>query len=313
MNSIIDNLKFDDIKPYTKTIIASMNIQIDIKSCYNLLPITPYVVIKKKRGRKKEVVDYKNPNIDIKSGSIITLKHVNEVKGVDLNKKKKSSYIQNVKKYFRNSLTVVMILNDSKIKHINLKLSQNGKFQITGAKHIDHAIRCVQYFWSYIKSYNNVYTFYKPNTPFSVIFDVVMTNIDFNVGFQINRQFLNEYINKHVKDAICIFDPGWGYTGANIKFKVPKLLNHDLIVYTCNNNVWERGSMKLYDYLDNHMSTQQKQKKIYKERYNTFLVFQSGLIIMSGIQELYTKQPFIEFINILKTHKSNIMEKIIKS
>ena len=64
--------EFNTIKVSTKTFIVMTNLHINIKSLFNYLPITDFVLIPKRRGRKKkcETVD---PNKDIISGSIITL------------------------------------------------------------------------------------------------------------------------------------------------------------------------------------------------------------------------------------------------
>ena len=127
---------FKDIVVSTRTIIGTSNININIEDVFNQLEVVHYTVIPKKRGRKKQVTVI-NPNTHLKDGDIITLKYQNELKGVDLSKKKKKKIN---KKYFRNSLTVVMFLDN---KFINFKISNNGKFQMTGCKFTKHAINCI--------------------------------------------------------------------------------------------------------------------------------------------------------------------------
>lgn len=61
MSSNIENKKlvfpkFEDIKVSTKTFIIMTNIVINLCELYLKLPITNYIVIPKKRGRKKKVV-----------------------------------------------------------------------------------------------------------------------------------------------------------------------------------------------------------------------------------------------------------------
>ena len=46
--------KFEDIPVSTKTFTANTNLKIEIKELFESLPITPYIVIAKKRGRKNE-------------------------------------------------------------------------------------------------------------------------------------------------------------------------------------------------------------------------------------------------------------------
>ena len=121
--------EFDDIKVSTKTFIVMTNIFLDLDKLHEFLQVTNYVVIPKKRGRKKkmELVD---PNKDIKTGSIITVDYKGVVRGVDLKKKKKKDRKEkpNKSKYFRNAVTIVMIIDNKKI---NYKVSRNGKFQMT--------------------------------------------------------------------------------------------------------------------------------------------------------------------------------------
>jgi hypothetical protein len=73
--------KFEDIPVSTKTFIVMTNITIDIGKLFERLPITDYVVIPKKRGRKKKIVTT-DPNKDIKDGSIITIDLATKVRGV---------------------------------------------------------------------------------------------------------------------------------------------------------------------------------------------------------------------------------------
>ena len=46
---------FKDIKVSTKTFTASTNIKIEIDKLFEIIEITPYVLIPKKRGRKRKV------------------------------------------------------------------------------------------------------------------------------------------------------------------------------------------------------------------------------------------------------------------
>ena len=141
-------------------------------------------MIQKKEDDKKKFIE--DPNKDLQEGSIITLKYQDVFRGVDLNAKNKKKKTLTKKKFFRNALTVVMKIDD---KLINFKISNNGKFQLTGVKKDEQAIKCIQYFWNKLK-----------NTKFSkesisITFINVMTNIDFNVGFIINRENLDKHMN----------------------------------------------------------------------------------------------------------------------
>ena len=83
--------KFEDLNVYTRTIIVSSNIQINIKTFFNELPITEYKVVDKKKGRKPKSY-VKKPQQIVKESSIIFMKNEQRIRGVnpkDPNKKKK--------------------------------------------------------------------------------------------------------------------------------------------------------------------------------------------------------------------------------
>ena len=58
---------FDDITVSTKTYTATTNLNINIQLLFESIPITPYVVTIKKRGRKKKG-EQVNHNKDIEPG-----------------------------------------------------------------------------------------------------------------------------------------------------------------------------------------------------------------------------------------------------
>lgn len=53
-NKVLEFPKFEDIEVSTKTFIMITNISFNIEKLFNFLPITKYVVIPKKRGRRKK-------------------------------------------------------------------------------------------------------------------------------------------------------------------------------------------------------------------------------------------------------------------
>ena len=151
---------FEDISVSTKTFIIMSNITIDLSELYKSLPITKYVVVPKKRGRKKKTT-LPDPNRNIPAGSIITVDpgKGGEIRGVNLKKKKKKE--RKSGDYFRNSLTVVMIIDNKKI---NFKVCRNGKFQMTGCKTDSQSEECIYYMWRYMKGNITFILSRKPQT-----------------------------------------------------------------------------------------------------------------------------------------------------
>lgn len=306
---------FDNIKVSTKTFIVVTNIILNINKLFNFLPITEYILVAKKRGRKKRnnIVD---PNKNIKSGSIITLEYQNKIRGVDLKKKKKK---ENKKRgnYFRNSVTVVMIINGKKI---NYKISRNGKFQMTGCKDDEHAEQCVRWFWFYIKNTNDIYQIVeekeikdvknKKIPEIKAIFVPAMRNIDFSLGFCVDREKLDEYFNVYT-DYHSLLETSFGYTGVNIKIPFVKpILGLQLKQLECKDGKWlEPKYVPYHDYLE-MLEPKDANKKLNKKRYNTFLVFHSGKVIMSGMEESFMRDVYYEFLDIIRDCYNIIEERL---
>ena len=294
---------FDDIKVSTKTFTATTNLDIKIDKLFEILPITNYVVTVKKRGRKKKGVSI-NQNEQIKPGSIVTVKFQNILRGVELKPKKTK---QKKRKWFRNSITVVIILD----KPINFKVCRNGTFQMTGCKTHEHAEECVKNIWNIIKDKkDDIYTFTRGNT-LETLFIPSMRNIDFSLGFLVDREKLNKYICTE-KKFHCLLETSFGYTGVNIK--VP--LQHDIktmkvikLIYDKDNNMWEKSLTTYNEYLE-LLTPKEKETKLKVERYNTFLVFHSGKIIVSGLTSDFMRQVYYDFTEIIKEAFDHIEERL---
>jgi len=289
--------EFVDIKVSTKTFTANTNIYIDIDKLFHILPITEYEIIPKKRGRKKKI-DVVDPNSNLKHGSIITLKYENNVRGVEL-KVKKTNRVR--PKWFRNSVTVVIIFD----KHINFKVCKNGTFHMTGCKNSNHAELCVKYIWEFIKDTEGLYTFTR-GTCFEAMFVPSMRNIDFSLGFNVDREKLNNYMCTQ-NEFHCLLETSFGYTGVNIK--VP--LAHDIRNMRVRKLVYDGkwiSKTSVYNEYVQTLSEKDKKIKLSTERYNTFLVFHSGKVIMSGLTSYYMKDVYYYFLDVIQRSYDDIKE-----
>jgi TATA-box binding protein (TBP) (component of TFIID and TFIIIB) len=294
-------MKFEDIKVSTKTIIAVTNLKLHINDLFEKLPITDYTIVPKKRGRKKktEVVQ----QTPIKPGSILTLKLGGKFRGVDLKKKK----VDVKSTSFRNSLTVVMVLND---KYVNFKISNNGKFQIVGCKSWKHALEVITNIWDMIRDNTELYTLQKDKN-LTVIFIPAMRNIDFNTGFKIDREKLDSYINENTPYT-SILETSVGYTGVNIKIPLSKPITEldKLRMIQYKDGSWQPVQyISYHDYITT-LPLKESKKLIDKKRYTTFLIFHSGKCIMSSISKEFMLDSYDEFVNMLTTCRTHIEEKI---
>ena len=290
----------------------------NLPAIYRYLPITEYIVVKKKRGRKsgKEVV---NPNRYIPPGSIISVQNKTNVRGVILKAKRKES-----KTYFLNSVTIVMVLESG--KQVNLKLSHNGKLQMTGCKCDDQFISAIQYTYYHLRdaqrwSGQTLFTFrYDPMSSAPnprIIFKVVMKNIDFNIGFPIQRDNLDAFFKSRrelsdheliqSEDFISLFESPVN-TGVNVKIKSvqpndPELIRIELLPdHTIQTSTVSQSAY--YVYADEGEKKRESKKKI---KFITFLIFASGSCILSGCGPLM-KPIYYKFMDLLLSNRSKYEE-----
>jgi TATA-box binding protein (TBP) (component of TFIID and TFIIIB) len=297
MTAVIKQRSFEDIKVSTKTFTAMTNMSINLEKLFEAIPVVPYIIVPKKRGRKKKV-DTHDPNKDIPVGSVITLKLEKNVKGVDLKKKKKETD----PKWFRNSLTVVIILD----KHINFKVYKNGTFQMTGCMNKKHAELCVTHIWKHISEMQGDVFEITRGEDLEFLIIPAMRNIDFDLGFCVDREKLALFMSTQT-DFHCLLETSFGYTGVNIKIPLEYDIQTMMVkkVYTSG-----KSEMVPYtEYLD-LLPAKDKKAKISKDRYNTFLVFHSGKTILSGLKKSTTRETYYEFLQIMQKRMELIREKL---
>ena len=294
---------FEDIKVSTKTFTSTTNLTINIKELFAMLPVTPYIVTAKKRGRKKKS-EVGDPNKDIPHGSIVTIKCEGELRGVELKVKKTKA--GHKKKWFRNSITIVIILD----KPINFKVCRNGTFQMTGCKTHQHAQDCIKYIWQYIKDCPELYTFTRGNK-LETLFIPSMRNIDFSLGFLVDREKLNQYMSTQ-QEFHCLLETSFGYTGVNIKIPLKEDISTMEIVKLTHlqDNEWKVEFTTYQEYLD-LLTEKERQIKLSDERYNTFLVFHSGKVIMSGLTARFMRDVYAYFLHIMRQCYDKIEERLL--
>ena len=220
-------------------------------------------------------------------------------------------------RYFRNALNVVLSLGN---KCINFKLSKNGKFQLTGCKFLWHAQVSVVAFIGMIRKYcPNIAGIHQRVEALPITFQTVMTNVDFNTGFTINREKLDQLMND-TTSFYSLLETSFGYTGVNIKFPLPKewwkVLEVPRVLIHWNDDtdkeypVVEGCDKVVYDTV---LQPSDRQRLGVKNKFNTFLVFHSGNVIMSGMSPQLMTPDYTSFCKLLEQWAPEIKEKIHSS
>ena len=291
--------EFNDIPVSTRTFTATSNVIIDMKAFFDLIEITPYTVIPKKRGRRKKT-NIDDPNKDIPYGSIITAKFESHIKGVDMKANKPT------KKWFRNSITLVMVCD----KILNFKVCKNGTLQMTGCKTVEHAKLCVKRLWGLIKQNPSIYNM--KGDKFTTLIIPSMRNIDFSIDYLVDREKLNSYMVSSIQSH-CLLETSFGYTGVNIKFPVTTDINQ-IEIYKLegdHTSVWEDTLSTYSEFAELVSKTQVQQNRKKRTRYNTFLVFHSGKVIMSGMSPEVMVGTYYIFRDIMTRARPEVEEKLI--
>jgi TATA-box binding protein (TBP) (component of TFIID and TFIIIB) len=297
--------KFNDVAVSTQTIISVSNLKFNLNLMYQYLPITEYIVVKKKRGRKKKV-ETVDPNKHIAPGSIICIRDKTNFRGSLLKESKKGA-----KTYFLNAIAIVIYLENGKL--IDTKISKNGKFQITGCKSIDQCVEMIRYLFKHMKEteiqvgeslFSLKYGSKCIDRNPTFIFNVVMKNIDFKVNFKINREKLNQFMNENT-EFYSLFESSVN-TGVNIKIKSNTCYESNLNSIEILPDLTIQRNLVPFSTYTSFLDDKIVNKKI-KYHYHTFLVFHSGSIIQSGsgpeMSDTYNK-----FINILNKHRKEFEE-----
>jgi TATA-box binding protein (TBP) (component of TFIID and TFIIIB) len=307
----------------TKTIIAYTNILIDIERFFYLMPIYD-LGIECKNTRKKRMKDLYHIDDKVEElpdGSIICLKWNNKTRGMVL---KTASVVRNNfdqkkkrDKYFLNSVTTNLFFKQEKNgviqdKLVNIKITKTGKFQITGCKNDDLAVRAIHFLYKTmldVKKWTGCDLFslsesiqgFNTRGKCNVILQTVMKNRNVNIGFAINREKLDMLINKEYENYLSIFDGTTSGAGVNIKIPIDENDEEDL--YLCELAEPGEVSRRVIE-----------RKEIpnlvikLKEGYHTFLCFKSGSCIHSGRGKFMSK-TFSNFLEILQGHREHLEEK----
>ena len=294
-------LDFDDIKVSTTTIISSTNVEINLENFYQQIPVA-CIQVPRHFKRKKDIEKYINDQ-KLPVGTILNIEYKGDIKGFKVKKRKQWTTEPN-RKYFRNTLSVVIIGSDNIFA--NVKIPSIGKLQITGCKNMEQIYECIKNLWSTIEKYPDVYNL--KGTHFYTTMRAVMTNIDFKLGFEINRQKLDTFINNY-SNFHSLLETSLGYTGINIK-KEYEHRNTLIDTLEYKDGKWVSGKIYYNDYIKT-LSQIERSNELNKKRKNTFLVFCSGTTIMSGMSKEYMRDDFHEFMKFIEEHRSEIEEKLL--
>ena len=306
-------LPFGDISVNTKTLVCSLNVQFDLVKLYESLEPTADPPLSKKRKRLSAGLPVvAEPQREINAGDIVSVKletrSQERYKGYIIGGKVDS-------KPFRNSVAVDIFVGNA--KRINVKISSNGCLQLTGGQCRAHGLEAVRLLLSKIEKGSGVYELtdkrYPDDETVTVHIISVMRNISFSLGFCISRETLGKLLNEHA-DYQALWAPQYSYAGLNAKRWLP-YGRRSVKLFHLDAGAWRfERDVSVDDYLQLQERTKGPgaSRKMKNDIVMTFLVFQSGKVIFSGLNSKTMRGPYKDFIDLVNASRESVEEVIVR-
>ena len=200
-------------------------------------------------------------------------------------------------KTFLNCVTLSVFVYD---KTINVKIFNNGVFQLTGCKYHNHAIKCIKIVIALLHEHKCFLCESKP----IVYLTSVMRNIDFDLSFKIDREAMATYVHNNTEYRVPPLTKG--YMG--IKIKIP-LENIDDLPVTCI--LFDKDTALPIDehlmiYKTLMTEVIKDLKKLKKARFISISVFQNGKVLMSGPDVCYQEKYYKWFMQFVTENRVKI-------
>ena len=283
---------FSSIKVSTQTYIVHTNLdEVDLDLVVNNIAIdVPYEDLSD---------EYEAPEEDYASifPRIIAVSY----KGIKRGKlkKRKSPLKAAGGKNFLNCVSMSVQLDP--MKNINVKLFHNGVMQLTGCKAYEHAQQAIDVIWKALSQRKRTFEYifeFKKDTGFSetnmeAYVVSAMRNVDFRLGFEIDREALGNHINENTPyriDSILR-----GFMGVQLSIPIESVADMTIHKITYYDEGRKTDEIVRYDTLWKVKPA--VKAKALKPKSITIAVFQTGQVLMSGIDEMYQIPAFKWFIN----------------
>ena len=327
MESSSSGPTFDSIPVNTKTLVCSLNIRFDLIKLFDALEPSPTPPPTKKRTRlarasstqhhHKKATD--EPGVasvgSNQAGDVVSVK----LETMSHEQRKGHLFDGRVgSKPFRNSVAVDIFVANG--KRINVKISSNGCLQLTGGQCCAHGLQAVELLLWKIGRAPGVYELTDPDpaAPMKMYVISVMRNISFSLGFCVSRESLGKLLNDHA-DYQALWAPQYSYAGLNVKRWLPysqrdvKLFRLQDVTADAGPRKWRLvGNVGVDEFLRLQEQTKGPgaSRKMLNDIVMTFLVFQSGKVIFSGLNSKTMRGPYRDFVDLV--HRSRrVVEEVI--
>lgn len=300
--------KAGEIYISTKSKIAYLNREINLKDVFWKLPVIPYAtpqngVIKKQmkfNSTMQEEVNFIQESVKddlYVDQHIITsinnptgrikFKDIRKV-SIGISKKDIMSYRCKRKSAFYNCFVMILRIKIKQIfKEFHIKVFNTGQLEIPGIQNEDIFEEVLQNIKTTLQPYVSEPLSYNQKS------ETVLINSNFNCGFFINREVLYDIL-KYKYNIQCIYDP-CSYPGIQCKF-----------YYNPNADI--QTGCQISDDPDKPVIKEKSSNKEKKKCKNgvkavSFMIFRTGSILIVGMCEEYVLYSIYEFLKVLLTEE----------
>jgi len=279
---------YDDLPVSTQTFIVRSNISsVNLAECFANLTVKSCITAIKYKHETKDA------KVTASSDSSDSPKTMTQKK----KKKKTPKKIKKVSlKNFLNCVTLTVQID----KRINVKIFNNGTFQMTGCKKRDHVGICMNAILEeFDKSENKYYTLDPLENGIVYYVISVMRNVDFDIGFKIDRSALGTYVDGN---SIYSVPPmTTGYMGVKIKIPVDNV--RDIRIPKI---AWPSNDATSVSYEEFFGTIYPAPKKLTKKYFVSLSVFQNGKVLISGVDEAVIKPCYYWFKDLIAKGKNEV-------
>jgi TATA-box binding protein (TBP) (component of TFIID and TFIIIB) len=211
------------------------------------------------------------------------------------NEKTKNSILQ-LRTGFKNSFTCDLYLVAFN-KKISMKICKNGSFQFTGCITIDCAYAAIQYILSLLKL---LYPTHYSNQECVIYIYEVMSNFRLDLKHRVKQiRLLNffETISPTFPNYKCFRSTSCAALNCKYSLEPREVLERKVYVYD------EKEFVECVPY-NQSITSRQLSIDEAKDYYVTFLIFESGKVIVSGINEHIVEQTCVKFNALMEDYFS---------
>lgn len=284
---------FDDIEVSTQTFVVDSNlVSIDLSSLFLAVPFSSEMINLSYQDRVR--VPEKEDDV-FYCGRRCCLMHEGSPP---------TDPPQKTKRNFLNCISV----NISVEKKINMKIFNNGVFQLTGCKRWEQARSCVLIMWRQMSSLASFYSFgLFPHPTIQLYFRSVMRNFNFNLPIRIHRENFGLHVHHNTECKVLPITKG--YMGVKLKILLPDVSDLPVRHVTAERDgqiVGSEGETRVmtYEYFLKHIMERQEKKKV--PRYISMSVFENGKVLMSGMDAVFQRPHYNWFVDYIRENKEKV-------